>query len=242
MIRAILAGHGRMGQMIEQTMARAGDFELLGVVDVGLFEKPEDVPGQPDVLVDFSYPGNLEKVLAFGASRGCPLVLGTTGYSREQIALIREASMRTCVVHSSNYSTGVAVLVEALKLAAPKLIDAFDVEIIETHHNKKADAPSGTAKLLADAIDPGHKYERVYGREGQVGARGREIGIHAVRGGTVAGEHRVIFYGEDEVIEFTHSATSRQIFANGAVRAARFAAGKGPGLYTMQDVLGEVST
>ena len=242
MIRAILVGHGRMGQMIEQTMARAGDFELLGVVDVGLFEKPEDVPGQPDVLVDFSYPGNLEKVLAFGVSRNCPLVLGTTGYSQQQIEAIREASEKTAVVHSSNYSTGVAVLVQALKQVAPKLMDSFDVEIVETHHNKKADAPSGTAKLLVDAIDPGHRFERVYGREGQVGARGREIGIHAVRGGTVAGEHRVIFYGEDEVIEFTHSATSRQIFANGAVRAARFAVGKGPGLYTMQNVLGEVST
>jgi 4-hydroxy-tetrahydrodipicolinate reductase len=237
MIRAILVGHGRMGQMIEQTMARAGDFELMGVVDVGLFEKPEDVPGQPDVLVDFSYPGNLEKVLAFGVSRNCPLVLGTTGYSQQQIEAIREASERTAIVHSSNYSTGVAVLVQALKQVAPKLMDAFDVEIVETHHNKKADAPSGTAKLLVDAIDPGHRFERVYGREGQVGARGREIGIHAVRGGTVAGEHRVIFYGEDEVIEFTHSATSRQIFAGGAVRAARFAVGKGPGLYTMADVL-----
>jgi len=240
MIRAILIGHGRMGQMIEQTMARSGDFELLGVVDVGLFEKPEDVPGQPDVLVDFSYPGNLEKVLAFGIARGCPLVLGTTGYSQEQLELIREASKITAIVHSSNYSMGVAVLQQALKAIAPKLLDSFDVEIVETHHNKKADAPSGTAKLLVDAIDPDHSFQRVYGREGQVGARGREIGIHAVRGGTVAGEHRVIFYGEDEEIEFKHSATSRQIFVNGAVRAARFAAGKGPGLYTMQDVLGEV--
>jgi len=241
MIRAILMGHGRMGQMIEATMARAGDFELLGVVDVGLFEKPEDVPGQPDVLVDFSYSGNLEKALAFGVSRGCPLVLGTTGYSGEQLQRIREASKKTAIVHSSNYSTGVAVLVQALKQVAPKLMDTFDVEIVETHHNKKADAPSGTAKLLVDAVDPDGAFARVYGREGQVGARGREIGIHAVRGGTVAGEHRVIFYGEDEVIEFTHSATSRQIFGNGAVRAARFAAGKGPGLYTMQDVLGEVN-
>ncbi len=240
MIRAILIGHGRMGRMIEETMAREGSFELLGVVDMGLFEKPEDVPGQADVVIDFSYPGNLEKVLAFGVTRGCPLVLGTTGYSEEQLARIREAAERTAVVHSSNYSTGVAALVQALRLVAPKLMDSFDVEIVETHHNKKADAPSGTAKLLADAIDPAGEFPRVYGREGQVGARGREIGIHAVRGGTVAGEHRVIFYGEDEVIEFTHSATSRQIFVNGAVRAARFAAGKGPGLYTMQDVLGEV--
>ncbi len=240
MIRAILVGNGRMGRMIAETMARSGDFELLGVVDVGLFEKPEDVPGQPDVLVDFSYPGNLEKVLAFGVSRGCPLVLGTTGYEKEQLEAIREASQKTAIVHSSNYSTGVAVLVQALKLIAPKLMDSFDAEIVETHHNKKADAPSGTAKLLVDAVDPEHAFRRVYGREGQVGARGREIGIHAVRGGTVAGEHRVIFYGEDEVIELTHSATSRQIFVNGAVRAARFAAGKPAGLYNMQDVLGEV--
>ena len=237
MTRAILIGHGRMGRLIEETMVRAGDFEILGVVDVGLFERPEDVPGRADVVVDFSYPGNLEKVLAFGVSRGCPLVLGTTGYDAAQLGRIREASEKTAIVHSSNYSTGVAVLVKALKLVAPMLMDSFDVEIVETHHNKKADAPSGTAKLLVDAIDPAREYARVYGREGQTGARGREIGIHAVRGGTVAGEHRVVFYGEDETIELTHSATSRQIFVNGAVRAARFAAGKGPGLYTMQDVL-----
>ncbi len=237
MTRAILIGHGRMGRLIEETMIRAGDFEILGVVDVGLFERPEDVPGRADVAVDFSYPGNLEKVLAFGVSRGCPLVLGTTGYDAAQLDRIREASEKTAIVHSSNYSTGVAVLVKALKLVAPMLMDSFDVEIVETHHNKKADAPSGTAKLLVDAIDPAQEYARVYGREGQTGARGREIGIHSVRGGTVAGEHRVIFYGEDETIELTHSATSRQIFVNGAVRAARFAAGKGPGLYTMQDVL-----
>jgi 4-hydroxy-tetrahydrodipicolinate reductase len=240
MIRAILIGHGRMGQMIEQAMARAGDFELIGVVDVGLFEKPEDVPGQPDVLVDFSYPGNLDKVLEFSVLRGCPVVVGTTGYSQEQLALIRGAAKKTAVVHSSNYSTGVALLAEALKQVAPKLMDAFDVEIVETHHNKKADSPSGTAKLLVDAVDPDHAFKRVYGREGQVGARGREIGIHAVRGGTVAGEHRVIFYGEDEVLEFKHSATSRQIFVNGAVRAARFIVGKPAGLYTMADVMGEV--
>ncbi len=237
MTRAILIGHGRMGRLIEETMIRAGDFEILGVVDVGLFERPEDVPGRADVAVDFSYPGNLEKVLAFGVSRGCPLVLGTTGYDAAQLDRIREASEKTAIVHSSNYSTGVAVLVKALKLVAPMLMDSFDVEIVETHHNKKADAPSGTAKLLVDAIDPAQEYARVYGREGQTGARGREIGIHSVRGGTDAGEHRVIFYGEDETIELTHSATSRQIFVNGAVRAARFAAGKGPGLYTMQDVL-----
>ena len=242
MIRAILMGHGRMGQMVEETMARDGDFELIGVVDVGLFERPEDVPGNPDVLIDFSYPGNLETALAFGMATGCPLVLGTTGYGKEQLAMIREASKKTAIVHSSNYSTGVAVLQRALKLVAPALLDTFDVEIIETHHNKKADAPSGTAKLLVDAVDPGHSFPRVYGREGQVGARGHEIGIHAVRGGTVAGEHRVIFYGEDEVIEFKHSATSRKIFANGAVRAAKFAVGKPAGLYTMQDVLEEVNT
>lgn len=242
MIRAILMGHGRMGQMVEETMARDGNFELIGVVDVGLFERPEDVPGIPDVLIDFSYPGNLDMALQFGVVTGCPLVLGTTGYSEEQLAQIRGASKKTAIVHSSNYSTGVAVLQRALKLVAPALLDAFDVEIIETHHNKKTDAPSGTAKLLVDAIDPDHSFPCVYGREGQVGARGREIGIHAVRGGTIAGEHRVIFFGEDEVIEFKHSAASRKIFANGAVRAAKFAAGKPAGLYTMQDVLEEVNT
>jgi 4-hydroxy-tetrahydrodipicolinate reductase len=237
MIRAILMGYGQMGRMIERTIERSDDFELIGVVEPGLFENLQDVPGHPDVVIDFSYPGNLEKALSFGVSRGCPLVLGTTGYSSGQLEAIRQAAGRTAIVHSSNYSTGVAVLAEALRLIAPMLKDSFDIEIVETHHNRKADAPSGTAKLLLEVVDPDGAYRRVCGREGAVGARGREIGVHAVRGGSAAGDHRVIFLGEDEEIELRHSATSRQIFVNGALRAARFAVGKPAGLYTMQDVL-----
>jgi 4-hydroxy-tetrahydrodipicolinate reductase len=240
MIHVILSGHGRMGQMIEKTIERLQDIELIGVVDAGLFERAEDVPGHADVLIDFSYPGNLERLLNFGMCRGCPLVLGTTGYDSGQIEAIGKAAETTAIVHSSNYSTGIAVLLRALKLVAPALMDAFDVEIIETHHNKKADAPSGTAKLLADALDPEHACGRVYGRQGALCPRGREIGMHAVRGGTVAGDHRVVFYGEDEMIEFAHSASSRQIFVNGALRAARFVVGKPAGLYTMEHVLNEV--
>ncbi len=235
----ILAGYGQMGKMLEATIDREGGLNILGVVHPGLFETPFDVPGHADVLIDFSYPGNLEKVLEYGKATGCALVIGTTGLSKEQIALIEEASKEIPIVFSTNYSLGVAALKKAVSLLAGMLIeDGFDAEIVETHHHKKADAPSGTAKTLLSLLDPNDEYEHVYGRSGQVGARKKEIGIHAVRGGTVAGEHSVFFFGEDETIELRHSASSRQIFVNGAIRAAKFVAGREKGLYTTDDVLG----
>ena len=130
-----------------------------------------------------------------------------------------------------------AVRKRAVATAAPALVDAFDVEITEAHHNQKADAPSGTAKMLLNAVDPEGNYDHVFGREGITGARGHEIGVHALRGGTVAGEHSVFFFGPDETLEFRHSAASRRIFAVGAMRAARFVIGQPNGLYSMDDVL-----
>lgn len=238
-MKAILVGHGKMGAMIEQMLSRQADAELLGVVDAGLFERPEEVPGRADVLIDFSHPDNLPMILDFARQSGCALVLGTTGYGPEQTAAIREAAKRAAIVHSSNYSLGVAVLKKAVALAAPLLMDAgFDVEIVEAHHSQKADAPSGTAKLLLEAVDPEGDYARVYGRSGMTGKRQREIGVHALRGGTVAGAHSVLFLGEDEEIELKHVANSRRIFAAGALRAARFISRRSAGLYGMEDVLG----
>lgn len=235
----ILSGLGRMGRMIEQMVEPEPDIDVLGVVDAGLFERPDDVPGHADVLIDFSHPDNLAKLLDFAVHTGCALVLGTTGYAADQLDAIKAAAARAPIVHSSNYSMGVHLLKKAVEAVAPQLMDAgFDVEIVETHHNKKADAPSGTAKILLHAIDPDGTRPRVYGREGVTGARGNEIGVHALRGGTVAGEHSVFFYGEDEILELRHSATSRRIFAAGAIRAARFVCGKPPALYGMADVLG----
>ena len=228
-----------MGKMLESTLDREGGHDILGVVHPGLFETPFDVPGKADVLIDFSYPGNLEKVLAYGRETGCALVIGTTGLTDEQIASIKAASKDIPIVFSTNYSLGVAALKKAVSLLAGLLMENdFDAEIVETHHHKKADAPSGTAKTLLSLLDPDGAYEHVYGRSGQVGARKKEIGIHAVRGGTVAGEHSVYFFGEDETIELRHSAASRQIFVNGAIRAAKFIVGRENGMYTSDDVLG----
>lgn len=235
----ILAGHGQMGQMIEATLLREGGHTILGIVHPGLFESPFDIPGKADVLIDFSYPGNLEKVLAYGKATGCALVIGTTGLTKEQIASIEDAAKEIPIVFSTNYSLGVAALRKAVSLVRSILMDnGFDAEIVETHHHKKADAPSGTAKTLLSLLDPDNEYEHIYGRSGQVGARKKEIGIHAVRGGTVAGEHSVYFFGEDETIELRHSAASRQIFVNGAILAAKFVCGKEKGLYNTDDVLG----
>lgn len=235
----ILCGYGRMGVMLEQPIIQSDDMEILGVVHPGLYESPLDVPGQADVIIDFSYPGNLEGILARAKKDHCAVVIGTTGFSNEQLELIREAAKEVPIVHSSNYSVGVAVLRRAIRMVAPMLMDSFDVEITETHHNQKADAPSGTARMLLNAVDPDGEYEHISGRDGIVGPRGHEIGVHSLRGGTVAGEHSVFFFGQDETLEFHHSAASRRIFAMGALRAARFIVGKPAGLYDMDDVLGE---
>lgn len=238
-MKVILSGHGRMGQMIEEILTQAGD-QILGVVDQGLFETPDQVPGQAQVVIDFSHPSCLDNLLSFARRTGCALVLGTTGYSREQLAQIAQAAQAAPIVQAYNYSLGVYLLKKAVAAVSAQLLEAgFDAEIVETHHNKKADAPSGTAKLLLKAIDPAETRPRLYGREGMLGPRGHEIGVHALRGGTVAGEHSVYFFGEDETLEFRHSAASRRIFAVGAVRAARFACGKAPGLYGMDDVMEE---
>ena len=238
-MKVILCGYGKMGRMIEQIIAQLPDMEILGIVHPGLYDSPLDVPGEADVIIDFSYPGNLESALARAERDGCGIVIGTTGYSDEQLARIRDAARNLRIVHSSNYSVGVAILRRAVRMVAPALMGSFDVEIVETHHNQKIDAPSGTAKMLLKAIDPNHAYDHVYGREGVTGRRGHEIGIHALRGGTVAGEHSVYFFGEDETLEFRHSASSRRIFANGAVRAARFIVAQANGLYDIDDVLGD---
>lgn len=243
-MNVILCGHGRMGAMVEEQLALQPDVQLLGVVDVDLFTHPSEVPGRADVLIDFSHPDNLDMLLDFARETGCALVLGTTGYAPQQLEQIRVAAERVHIVHSSNYSLGVALLREAVERIAPVLLKAgFDVEIVEAHHGRKADAPSGTAQMLLAAVDPKNERPRVYGREGMTGARGQEIGVHAIRGGTLAGAHSVLFLGEDEVIELRHSAASRRIFATGAIQAARFAAARratvpeAGGLYDMRDVL-----
>ena len=191
-----------------------------------------------DVVVDFSAPANLDNVLNFCLENSIPAVLCATGYSLEQVEKVKSASQKIAVFRSGNMSLGVNVLVDLVKKAAAAL-DGFDVEIIEKHHNQKVDAPSGTALMLADGVKEisSEKYY-TYGREGFCGKRDKnEIGIHAVRGGGIVGEHEVIFASGFETITLSHLATDRSVFADGAVKAAIYLADKKSGLYNMNDVI-----
>ena len=234
----MLIGYGRMNKMIGEIAQNAGD-TVSGIVDFDYSASPFEIEAPTDAVIDFSHPDNLSKTLAYAKEKGVPAVIGTTNLTDAQKKEIEVTASFAPVLYAANYSLGVCVMKRACKMLYDALGEDFDVEIVEAHHNKKADAPSGTAKALADAMDPEGSHERLYGREGAVGARGREIGIHAVRGGTVAGEHRVLFLGEDETLEIRHEAISRRIFAKGAYRAAKWLQNKTNGLYTMENVLWE---
>ena len=235
-MRIAVIGHGRMGRMIDTVCAQGGDVEVAGFVGRGACASLDDI-ADIDAAVDFSYPGNLTMLLESAVRRRLPLVIGTTGLSDAQGGQIRAASAQIPIVWADNFSVGVTVLCRLTRTAAEALGGAFDVEITETHHNQKADAPSGTAKMLLRAVDPAGELPVRYGREGRPGPRGREIGMHSLRGGTVAGEHSVFFFGQLEELELRHRADSREIFARGALQAAAFAAAAKPGLYDMEDVL-----
>ncbi len=235
-MKILLIGHGRMGRMIEDLALNAGH-AVAAWVDVD--NAQELLTLDPaDIAIDFSSPAALPRIGDYVRRTGTALLSGTTGYTAENLADFAALGAFAPVLHSANYSIGVAVLRRALEVVAPTLLPGFDAEIVETHHNKKADAPSGTAKLLYEALDPQHTYTPLYGREGMCGARNpREIGIHALRGGTVAGTHTVSFFGPDEELSFTHRAASRAIFANGALQAAQKLIGRPKGHYTLDQIL-----
>lgn len=225
-----------MGRLIEQTALAGGD-SIGGVIDIGNLSDLETIGRVADVAVDFSAPAALPAAAHYVRTTGTPLLSGVTGLSEAELAVFDDLGHFAPVIHSANYSLGVAVFRRALEEVAGTLED-FDIEIVETHHNQKADAPSGTAKLLLDAIDPKHEMVPVYGRQGITGKRDkREIGLHALRGGTEAGTHTVSFFGQDEVLEITHRAASRQIFVNGALHAARRLYHMPKGRYVLQDIL-----
>ena len=235
-MKILLIGHGRMGRMIEQTALAAGD-SLGGVIDIGNLSDLETIGRVADVAVDFSAPAALPAVARYVRTTGTPLLSGVTGLSEAELAAFDDLGCFAPVIHSANYSLGVAVFRRALEEVAGTLED-FDIEIVETHHNQKADAPNPLAKLLLDAVDPGHKRKPVYGRHGITGPREKkEIGMHSLRGGTEAGTHTVSFFGPDEVFEITHRASSRQIFVNGALHAARKLYLLPKGRYELQDIL-----
>ncbi|MBQ7463414.1 MAG: 4-hydroxy-tetrahydrodipicolinate reductase [Lachnospiraceae bacterium] len=247
----ILSGcNGHMGQTVSNVAAAADDVQIVAGIDVNtdnkngypVFSSIKDCDVKADVIIDFSSPAVLDDILAFGKEKKIPLVLCTTGYSKEQLEKISEASKDTAILRSANMSIGINVLAKILKETAEKFIGSgFDCEIVEKHHRLKKDAPSGTALLLADAVNDGlsERLDYVYDRSKRNEPRpDAEIGISAVRGGTIPGDHDVIFAGTDEVITFSHKAYSKAVFAKGAVKAAAFLKGKTAGMYSMSDVLG----
>lgn len=234
-MKIFLSGYGRMGRMIQE-LALAKGWEIVGWADITCPDRYDTAP-KADVCIDFSGVGALPKLADYIRRTGTPLVSGTTGYTDPDFAVLRELSETVPVIWASNYSTGIAVLRRILRQYAPILED-WDKELLELHHNKKIDAPSGTAKTLLKELDPQGTATVIHGREGICGQRTKgEIGVFALRGGTVAGEHSVLFFGEDESLELTHKASSRRIFAAGALRAAESLADKAPGYYDLENLL-----
>ena len=252
MTRILLHGYaGKMGRMIasasedrDDITIAAGVDALAAAADFPVFSSLDAVDVPFDVAVDFSRPGALEGLLTFCEKKQCALIVCTTGFSETEKQRIADAAKRIPLFWSANMSLGINIMAELIKKAALATGDAFDIEIIEKHHNQKVDAPSGTAYLLADAINSAldEKKTYVYDRHSVTCARTTaEIGISSVRGGTLPGEHQVLFIGPDEVIEITHIAQSRRIFALGALRAAAYMHGKEAGLYSMRTLLEEES-
>ena len=238
---------GRMGRNVAEVAAERGVSIAAGVDMVPaqlafpLYPDISSVQETADAVVDFSSASGLEGTLRWCETHGVPAVLAATGYTAEDEARIAAAAMKIAVFKTGNFSLGVNLLQLLVKKAAQILGDDFDVEIIERHHHFKKDAPSGTALMLAESVNEGFggSKENVYGRHGMTGERRRnEIGVHAVRGGTIVGEHEVMFAGEDEIITLSHSARSRKVFAAGALKAAAWLQGKAPGLYDMNAMLG----
>jgi 4-hydroxy-tetrahydrodipicolinate reductase len=238
---ALVGAAGRMGQAISRAAEAQVDLAIAARVDVGA--RLEDAITGSDVVIDFSHPDATERNCAVCMENRKPIVVGTTGHSAEQARAIRVASTAIPIVLAANFSVGVNALFWLTRKANELLGDAFDVEIVETHHRLKKDAPSGTAKrlaeILSDARGLSYADDVAHGREGLVGERpARQIGMHAVRAGDVVGDHTVIFATPGERLELTHKASSRETFANGALRAARWIVDKPPQLYSMEDVLG----
>lgn len=250
MTNIILCGcNGKMGAAVQNFVSQREDCAIVAGVDLSekatgafpVYSSLGEVKESAQVVVDFSHPSALSSILDFCRSHpGTAAVLCTTGYSAEQTKEIQEAAKELPLFYSRNMSLGVNLLIELAKKAEAVLGDTFDVEIVEMHHNQKIDAPSGTALMIADAINQvrDESMQYVYDRHSQRKKREkREIGLHSVRGGTIVGEHQVIFAGQSEVLTLSHSAQSKELFASGAVNAAVFMEGKTPGLYDMSHLI-----
>jgi 4-hydroxy-tetrahydrodipicolinate reductase len=250
MLKIILSGcNGKMGRVITDIINKRNDASIVAGVDLDLsqngpfpvFNNFNDITVDADVIIDFSHPSVLTAMLDFAKAKKLAAVIATTGFSNEQIELINSAAKEIPVFFSFNMSLGINLLAELCRKAAT-VLEGFDIEIIEKHHNQKIDAPSGTAILLANEINDelngkmSYEYDRHSKRQKR---EATEIGIHAVRGGTIVGEHDVIFAGRDEIITLSHSARSKEVFAVGAVNAAFFLSGKPAGMYSMKELVAE---
>ena len=245
----MLGCNGRMGQMITDLVAQDDEAKIVAGIDVvnnrdntyPVFAALGECDVEADVIIDFSSANEFEKRMDYAVEKQVPIIVCSTGLSEEQLAYMRQASEKVAVLKSANMSMGINLLLKLVKEAAEKLaVEGFDVEIVEKHHNQKLDAPSGTALALADSVNEavGGQYEYVYDRSQVRQKRGKkELGISAVRGGTIVGAHDVIFAGTDEVVTFSHTAYSRAVFAKGSIAAAKYIKGKGAGMYDMADVL-----
>lgn len=247
MLKVIVNGClGKMGKVLTRCVQEDNELELVCGASFNPIESPDfkvyskmtDIEENADVIIDFSHHSALDDVLSFALKTKTPLVIATTGYNDEELNKIKEASQVIPIFLSFNMSLGVNVLLKLVK-EATKVLEGFDIEVIEKHHNKKVDAPSGTAVMIANAVKevlPNIEYN--YGRYGREAKRSEnEIGIHAIRGGTIVGEHNVIYAGHDEVVELKHIAQSKDIFAKGAITAAKYLVNQDPGYYNMDNML-----
>lgn len=253
MTKIIMNGcNGKMGQVITRLVEEDEDVEIVCGVDINdsiqntypVVKSIEEFDGEADVVIDFSHPSCLKSIIDYCCRTKMPVVLATTGFSAEEKAMFTEAAKEIPVFFSANMSLGINLLISLAKQAAKLLEGNFDIEIVERHHNKKIDAPSGTALAIADAIDETLSYPAEYVFDRHSVRRKRkttEIGISAVRGGTIVGDHEIIFAGNDEVIELTHHAASKEVFAVGAIKAAKFMMGKSAGLYDMNMLVAEMA-
>lgn len=251
MVRIILNGcNGKMGKVIAKSVLDRDDCTIEAGIDINsydndnfeVFSSPLDVTRDADVIIDFSNPNAFEPLLEFALNRKLPIVFCTTGFSKEQVNKIKDASKVIPIFYSRNMSLGINLIIELSKKAVNVLGGDFDIEILERHHNQKLDAPSGTAFMIADEISSvlGNSPHYVYDRHSYRKVRNKnEIGIHSVRGGTIVGDHEVMFAGHDEILRIIHSAQSKEIFALGSINAAIFICGKPASLYSMSDLLNE---
>lgn len=251
MTRILLSGcNGKMGRVITACVAERCDCKIVAGFDINteshagfpVFAKPANCSLEGDVLIDFSHPSALTGALQYALEHRIPAVIATTGLSPEQVEEVKKAAGQIPVFYSGNMSLGISLITELARKAAAVLGGDFDIEIIEKHHNQKIDAPSGTALMLADALSEALDYEPKYVYERHSVRKKREkeeIGISSIRGGTIVGEHEILFAGRDEMVSISHTAMSKEIFAVGAVNAGLFLLRKAPGLYCMADLVRE---